>query len=121
MSDIHDEAVNAGLEAGSRHKPVPMIVGEEKTLFSNEIDYDKKVYYVESGVCGFAWVEIFPARGKFVSYLKKNDIGRVGDRGYRIPVFVFGQSLERKEKYAEAFASVLKKHGIKAYANSRVD
>lgn len=120
---IHYEAVQAGLKAGEAHKPVPMVVGQAKDLFSNEIDRSKPVHYVESGVCGFGWVNIKPARGKFVSWLKQNNIGRTDsyEGGYRIPCFEFGQSLEKKERYVRAYAEVLNKHGIKCYANSRMD
>jgi hypothetical protein len=123
FSDIHNEAVNAGLEAGEAHKPVPMIVGSPSTLFGNDIDPNKPVYHVDSGVCGFAWVKIRPARGKFVTWLKSNNIGRRDDYagGYRIPCFEFGQSLEKKERYASAYARVLKTHGINAHSDSRMD
>ena len=30
-----------------------------------------QVFDVAEGMCGFAWVNISPARGKFVNYLKK--------------------------------------------------
>ena len=33
----------------------------------------------------------------------------------------FGQSVEQKEAYADAYADVLQKYGIKAYAGSRLD
>ena len=120
---IHNEAVKAGMAAGNGHVCAPMVVGQAKGLFSNEIDYSKPVEVVDSGVCGFGWVNIKPARGKFVSWLKANNIGRVDsyEGGYRIPCREFGQSLEKKERYVYAYADVLEKHGIKAYANSRMD
>jgi hypothetical protein len=120
---IHYEAVQAGLKAGEAHKPVPMIVGSPSSPLGNDIDPNQPVYRVDSGVCGFGWVNIKPARGKFVSWLKKNNIGRTDsyEGGYRIPCFEFGQSLEKKERYVRAYAQVLNDHGIKAYANSRMD
>ena len=78
---------------------------------------------MSDGVCGFAWVNIKPARGKFVKYLKDNNIGRKDSYygGYTVWVRGFGQSLARKESYARAFADVLTTNGIKAYAMSRMD
>ena len=99
-----------------------MIVGTPTELMGSEIDYSKKTYFVEGGVCGFAGVVIKPARGKFVSYLKSIDKGynRYGG-GYYVPVRVFGQSLTRKEAYAKAFADVLKEVGMKVFVDSRMD
>ena len=78
---------------------------------------------MSDGVCGFAWVNIKPARGKFVKYLKDNDIGRKDSYygGYTLWVSGFGQSLARKESYARAFAKHLEQNGITAIAMSRMD
>jgi hypothetical protein len=99
-----------------------MIVSEH----SNPLDDSSKVvrqYYVGDGVCGFAWVKITPARGKFVKWLKDNRIGRSNsyEGGYDISISDYNQSLQKKEAYANAFAKVLVDKGIKAYANSRMD
>jgi hypothetical protein len=120
---LYTTAHNAGMEAGMNHNPVPMMVGTAKSLFDNSIDDSKPVYRVNSGVCGFAWVSIRPARGKLVNWLKKNGIGRKNnyEGGYQISVFEFGQSMEQKEAYARAFAKVLRENGIDAYAGSRMD
>lgn len=120
---LYTTAHNAGMEAGMNHSPVPMMVGTAKSLFDNSIDESKPVYRVNSGVCGFAWVSIRPARGKLVNWLKKNGIGRKNnyEGGYQISVFEFGQSMEQKEAYARAFAKVLRENGIDAYAGSRMD
>ena len=100
-----------------------MVVGTPTTPLGDDIDYSKDTYYVSDGVCGFAWVNIKPARGKFVKFLKDNNIGRKDSYygGYTIWVSGFGQSLARKESYARAFADVLTTNGIKAYAMSRMD
>ena len=123
LNDIHNEAVAAGIAAGNAHRPTPMVVGSPSTLFGNDVDPNQPTYYVDSGVCGFSWVSIRPARGKFVSFLKKAGVGRRDEYagGYRIPCFEFGQSLEKKERYTRAYAEVLNNHGIKAYADSRMD
>lgn len=112
FSGFFDKAHAAGMKAGSEVSVEPMIIGNGK---SN--------YFVPEGVCGFAWVKIHPARGKFVSWLKNNGIGRTDSYygGYTISVNEFGQSMTRKEAYARAFAGFLKESGIKAHANSRMD
>jgi len=120
---IFDEADRAGVLAGTGAIPTPMVVGEAKGLFSNEFAEGAKKYFVADGVCGFAWVNIKPARGGFVTWLKKSGIGRLDSYygGWTIWVHDFGQSYERKMAYAGAFAEVLRKHGITAHANGRLD
>ena len=120
---IYEQAHNAGMAAGNGCTPTPMVVGQPTTPLGNDIDYSKETYYVADGVCGFAWINIKPARGKFVKYLKDNDIGRKDSYygGYTIWVSGFGQSMTRKENYARAFVKVLNENGLKAYAMSRMD
>jgi len=117
---IYREAYEAGLLAGKEIELQKFIVGDAIGL-SNEIDYSKKTYVME-GLCGFAWIKISPARGAFVNYLKANEIGRKSYYGgYDIWVKEFAQSIDRKLAFAQAFASVLDKYGINAYAESRLD
>ena len=81
--------------------------------------------------CGFANVSVRPARGKFVSFLKKADIGDSGwNGGYRISYyeimppdheFRHTQSMDIKEVACDAFADALKKYGLRAYMESRAD
>lgn len=74
--------------------------------------------------CGFAWVTIKPARGKFVNFLKHVKIGRSGDYGgYCVsnPSKVSTQWMNPKFQGAVAFASVLNKYGIYAIAQQRID
>ena len=120
---IYAEAHAAGMAAGDGCTPTPMVVGQPTTPLGNDIDYEKDTYYVEDGVCGFAWINIKPARGAFVKYLKQNGIGRKDSYygGYTIWVSGFGQSLGRKENYARAFTEVLRKNGLTAYNMSRMD
>jgi len=121
--EIYSEAHSAGLAAGHGCTPTPMVVGQPTTPLGNDIDYEKDTYYVADGVCGFAWVNIKPARGKFVKFLKDNDIGRKDCYygGYTVWVSEFGQSMSRKENYARAFTSVLRENGLTAYNMSRMD
>jgi hypothetical protein len=109
--ELFEKAHKAGMEAGERIIPTPMTVQS-----------GGKSYFVGEGVCGFAWIKIRPARGKFVKWLKATDKGHAGyNGGYEIWVGAFGQSMTRKEAYADAFAKVLQDAGINAYAQSRMD
>ena len=111
-----------GMDAGSLVGVTPMVVGSPSTPLGNDIDYSKKTYFVEGGVCGFAGVVIKPARGKFVSYLKNLGMGyKHYYGGWYVSVREFGQSLTRKEAYAEAFAKVLGEAGMRCYVDSRMD
>ena len=81
--------------------------------------------------CGFANVSIHPARGRFVSFMKKADIGSKGyGGGYRISYYDImpqdhqyrmTQSLDIKEIACEAFRDELRKYGLTVYAESRAD
>ena len=81
--------------------------------------------------CGFASVRIRPARGKFVSFLKKAGVGDNGwNGGYRISYYEVmppdhkyrhTQSMDIKEVACEAFANALTKYGLKADYESRAD
>ncbi len=80
-------------------------------------------YTVNDGVCGFAWVNIRPARGKFVKLLKDRKIGSTDSYygGYTVWSKANTQSLTRNQEWARAFARVLNSNGIKATAASRID
>jgi len=79
-------------------------------------------YIVNDGVCGFAWINIKPGTSRFARYLKEKGIARKAyEGGINIWVHQFGQSYEKKMSYARAFASVLQREGIRAYASGRLD
>jgi hypothetical protein len=119
---IYAEANEAGYWAGTNHEPTPMVV-QQHTNPLNDNSPVVQQWNVPSGVCGFAWVNVRPATCAFARWLKKT--GKVQhvayEGGYNIWCSEFGQSMERKEKWASAFASVLQKNGIKAYSRSRMD
>lgn len=119
---IWDEAYAAGLKAGQDAIPTPMIVGTPTTTFGNDIDHTKKTYYVPDGCCGFAWI-VCPGNNAFIKWCKANKDARSEYGGGTCVywVFEFNQSMTRKEAFAYAFAGVLNKHGVKAYARSRMD
>jgi len=74
--------------------------------------------------CGFAWVDIKPARGPFVAFLKVNKIGHIGTYGgwcvYN-PSDNMTQWMDAKYIGALAFAQTLQRYGINATAVSRID
>ena len=85
------------------------------------IDANPGVWYP----CGFAWVNIKPARGKLVEMLKAKCIGYTDSYygGYSIsnPSHNATQWMDAKIAGAYAFAAVLKKHGINCTVNQRID
>ena len=118
-----NEAHAAGMAAGEALVPKPMVVGSPSTPFGSDVDHNKPTYYVPSGVCGFAWVNVKPGTSSFAKWLVKFGKGRSDSYygGVSVWVSYFGQSMEKKEAYAEAFAKVLSGYGVKCYANSRMD
>ena len=82
--------------------------------------------------CGFANVKIRPARGKFVSFLKKQEIGdNAYNGGWRISYYDImpmshqyrsTQSMDIKEVACDAFAKVLEEQfGLNVISESRAD
>ena len=106
---IFEIAHNAGMAAVESANVEPMIV----------IDGSSR-YFVEGGACGFAWINV-PARGSHVEEAKAFGARKGYPKGLTIWVSHFGQSMQRKETYAQAFAKTLRSSGIDANANSRMD
>ena len=77
--------------------------------------------------CGFAWVKIRPARGRFVEMCKDQDAGRTDEfnGGFVIynPSGNPTQWMDAKEAGARAFVEVLKKHypTMKVIVETRMD
>ena len=77
--------------------------------------------------CGFAWVKIRPARGRFVEMCKDQNFGRTDDfeGGFVIynPSQNSTQWMDAKEVGARAFVEVLKRHypELKVSAQTRID
>ena len=87
--------------------------------------------YGEPMYCGFANVSIHPARGRFVSFMKKAGVGDNGYRGgYRISYYDImpkdhpyshTQSMSIREVACDAFRDELVKYGLTVYSESRGD
>lgn len=77
--------------------------------------------------CGFAWVKIRPARGRFVSMCKDQQVGDVDEfsGGYTIynPSGNSTQWMDAKAEGARAFVEVLKRHypEMKVSVETRMD
>lgn len=77
--------------------------------------------------CGFAWVKIRPARGRFVEMCKQQDIGRTDDfeGGFVIynPSHNSTQWMDAKEVGAAAFVAVVKRYfpEMKISVQTRID
>lgn len=123
FQEIYNKAAAAGLEAGNKIVPRAMIVGHppKDNPLSSEVDYSQKTWYEPEGVCGFAWVHI-AGTTPFARWAKKAGLASKDyPKGLMFWVREFGQSMQRKEEYARAFARVLNEAGIEAYACSRLD
>jgi hypothetical protein len=137
------EAIATGRAAGEQATPTPMIV-YEANLDGSPRQGGKVYEPVMDGVCGFAWVELYPHdtdTRRFVNWLIGKqapaapdcdpaailgDFGRAGKKygtGYDIWIYAFNQSMTRKDCAARAIAEKLRQAvpGLKAYANSRMD
>jgi len=93
LHDAHD----AGAKAGQEARPNPMIVK----------GYEDQP--VMDGVCGFAYITVKPGNCRLANYMKKNGFGNYWsyDKAVVVSISYFNQSMERKERYAEAYSKLL--------------
>lgn len=129
---VYNEAHKAGLEAGNKSKPTPMVVQQHSDMLDDNSPV-KKEWFVEGGVCGFAWIEIRPSNSTFGKWLKDTKRGGHSDYDHCIIVSCheFGQSMQRKEAYCHAFVKALGKYAkelqgnnknpLRVYSRSRMD
>lgn len=121
-SELYSLAHDAGCRAVETATVIPMVVNLHSDPFNDNSKIVKN-WIVNDGVAGFAWITVRPANSKFANYLKKNGLGKTDSYsgGCKIWVSGYGQSMQKKEAYAQGFAKVLSDHGIRAYADSRMD
>ena len=118
---IYAKANDKGNAAVEMTTVTPMVVQQRENPLNDDSRLVRE-YFVSDGVCGFASVTVKPANSKFAKFLVANGLGRKAyNGGVSMSVHQFNQSLQKKETYAYAFASVLNEHGIKAYVESRID
>jgi len=121
LQDIYQQAHEHGNFAVKLAFVTPMVVQQRENPLNDDSRLVRE-YFVADGVCGFASVTVKPANSKFAKYLVANGLGRKAyNGGVSMSIRQFNQSLQKKEAYAYAFASVLNEHGIKAYVESRMD
>jgi len=128
---LYVKACQAAEKAAAACTPTPMIVGTSKAIIgpgSNDIDYDKKTWFVPSGVCGRASVVVKPANSTFVNMLKKRDVGYKNYYGgWSIGSYEFAastrssQSMEIAQAAARAAAGVLYEAGLNVTVDSSMD
>jgi hypothetical protein len=97
---------------------------EEAISAAKAAESEFQAKYGEPAYCGFAWVDLPSARTPFVTWCKKNNVGRKHwQKGWCIwnPAGNSTQSMDIKEAGAHAFAEVLTKHGVQCYTGSRAD
>lgn len=112
VATLYARADAAGKAAAAALTPKPMIVSDPRM---------RSTYVVASGVCGFAWVT-FAGNTPFGRWAKANKLAKPAyPKGLMIWVSDYGQSMERKEAYARAFAAQLRADGVMAYSDSRAD
>lgn len=118
---IYDEADKAGREEVEQLYIQPMIVNEHSNMLDDASPI-KQSYYVADGVCGFAWVTVKPANSGFAKFLR-NVMGchLAYGGGMQLWIGQYNQSYQKKIAYADKFATILRDHGINAYADGRLD
>jgi hypothetical protein len=92
----------AGIKASKDIIPTPMVV-----------QWNNKHEVIDEGVCGGAYVVVSNARNGFARWLRASHVGEpTTPSGQGIFAESAGQSKERAESYAHAFANVLKMNGV---------
>ena len=109
--------------------PADMFLNARKVAIKAVDDFVAK--HGEPMYCGFANVSVHPARGRFVSFMKKAGIGSNGYRGgWRISYYdimpknhpyLHTQSMSIREIACDAFRDELVKYGLTVYSESRAD
>jgi hypothetical protein len=121
LESIFNQAHAEGNAAVVATTVTPMIVTQAANPLNDNSETINQ-WVVNDGVCGFASVVVKPANCRFAKYLLDIGVGRKGyGGGVTMSVRDFNQSLTKKEAYAEGFASVLRKAGINAHVDSRMD
>lgn len=110
FAEIHTAAHAAGIAAGQAAR-AQMVKAVDRDGTESEA----------FPICGFAWVN-FAGNTAWGRWAQRNSVARAQyPTGLCVWVHAFNQSYDCKLAYAEAYASVLKSHGIDAYADGRLD
>ena len=117
--ELFQRAYAAGMDALNAAVPVPMRIVEADIWGKPKAG--SQVWVEPEGMCGFAWVRIKGNTGFARTMKSMGFFRKAWDRGFEFWVSEGGQSVERKEAFARAFAKVLRDGGVDAYADSRLD
>jgi hypothetical protein len=119
---IYNEAHTAGMAAGQACQPVGMVVQQHANPLNDNSPVVKS-WDVPDGVCGFAWVVVSPGTHSFARWAAKNLNAKKDYYGGVTVKWVgeFGQSMQRKIAYAQAFAGVLHKYNVPVGVRDRMD
>jgi hypothetical protein len=120
-AELYARAYAAGRAAGEACNPAPMIVDQHADVLDDASPITQS-WYVPSGVCGFAWVNIRPGSSSFARWLTAQGYARRSYYG-GIDIWIsdYSQSYDRKIAHAQAMARVLQDAGITAHATGRLD
>ncbi len=126
LDTLLDSAHEAGAAAAKAMTPEPMRVVEHVNAFDDNSAIKTDYGIVADGVCGFAWVTLKgnSAIARAAKKLQRTtawSYGKGYPSGINLWVSAYGQSMQRKEAYASAFAKVLSDAGHYAYSQSRMD
>ncbi len=114
-------AVCEGDKAAIEHKPTPMVVERHMNMLDDNSSV-KESWIVDSGVCGFASVHLSDGRSSFARWASKHaGFSKDYRKGLSHWVGAYGQSMERKAKFASTVARILNENGIDSYSTSRMD
>lgn len=116
------EADAAGQEAVKATTPTPMVVQQHKNMMDDNSPVVQE-WVVQGGVCGFAWINLKPARGKLAqAFAEKGARKNEYEGGMTKWIHDYGQSMSLKEAYARAFVKKMHEHGYTDFrSGSRMD
>ncbi len=107
FEETYRQADIAGIEAGNKIQPIAMVVNEHSNPLNDQSDIVKS-YYVADGVCGFAWLEL-KGNTSFGKWALAAHVARKGyPNGLAIWCHHFGQSMQRKTKWAHTVSQYLR-------------
>lgn len=119
---LYARAHELGEAAAEAVTPTPMVVQERENPLDDNSPVVRTYAPIMDGPCGFAYVKVRPANGSFGRWAKAERGWRPAyGGGLEMSVHAYGQSMTRKQAYAQAFAEVLRTAGVNAYGYSRMD
>jgi hypothetical protein len=79
FKNIYDTADNLAQgavdDAISNGEIVPVTFVEHENMLDDNSPI-KKTYFIQDGVCGFAWIKVRPANSRFAKWLIHSDLAR---------------------------------------------